>query len=82
MFGKDEFSAIINPPASCILVIEGIAKKAIVVDGQIQVGSMMKVTLSCDHRVVDGATGAAYLQSLQSYLENPLNMLVWLKSPD
>ncbi len=76
MFGIDEFTAIINPPASCILAVGGIAKKAIVVDGQIQVGSMMKVTLSCDHRVVDGATGAAYLQTLQAYLENPLNMLV------
>ena len=76
MFGIDEFTAIINPPASCILAVGGIQKTPIVVDGEIRVGNVMKVTLSCDHRVVDGATGAAYLQTLQSYLENPLQMLV------
>ncbi len=76
MFGIDEFTAIINPPASCILAVGGIQKTPIVVDGEIKVGNVMKVTLSCDHRVVDGATGAAYLQTLQSYLENPLQMLV------
>ncbi len=76
MFGIDEFTAIINPPASCILAVGGIQKTPIVVDGEIKVGNVMKVTLSCDHRVVDGATGAAYLQTLQAYLENPLQMLV------
>lgn len=76
MFGIDEFTAIINPPDSCILAVGGIIQKPIVKDGQIVVGNMMKVTLSCDHRVVDGAKGAAYLQTLQSYLENPLQMLV------
>lgn len=76
MFGIDEFTAIINPPASCILAVGQIEKKPVVKNDQIQISSMMKVTLSCDHRVVDGATGAAYLQTLQAYLENPLNMLV------
>lgn len=76
MFGIEEFTAIINPPDSCILAVGGIIEKPIVVNGEIKVGSMMKVTLSCDHRVVDGATGAAYLQTLKSYLENPLQMLV------
>lgn len=76
MFGIDEFTAIINPPDSCILAVGGIIQKPIVSNGEIKVGNMMKVTLSCDHRVVDGATGAAYLQTLQSYLENPLQMLV------
>ena len=76
MFGIDEFTAIINPPASCILAVGGIEKTPVVVDGEIKVGNIMKVTLSCDHRVVDGATGAAYLKTLQTYLENPLQMLV------
>ncbi len=76
MFGIDEFTAIINPPDSCILAVGGIIQKPIVKDGEIVVGNIMKVTLSCDHRVVDGAKGAAYLQTLQSYLENPLQMLV------
>lgn len=76
MFGIDEFTAIINPPASCILAVGGIDKTPTVVDGEIKVGHIMKVTLSCDHRVVDGATGAAYLKTLKSYLENPLQMLV------
>ena len=68
---QGEFTAIIDLPPSCILSVGGIEKKAAIVDGQIQVGSMMKVTLSCDHRVVDGATGAANLQTLQAYIENP-----------
>lgn len=76
MFGIEEFTAIINPPDSCILAVGAIVKKPIVVGGDIKVGSMMKVTLSCDHRVVDGAKGAAFLQTLQQYLENPLQMLV------
>jgi len=76
MFGIDEFTAIINPPASCILAVGGIDKTPIVDNGEIKVGHIMKVTLSCDHRVVDGATGAAYLKTLKSYLENPLQMLV------
>ena len=76
MFGIDEFTAIINPPDSCILAVGSIIQKPIVSNGEIVVGNIMKVTLSCDHRVVDGAKGAAYLQTLQSYLENPLQMLV------
>ncbi len=76
MFGIDEFTAIINPPASCILAVGGIDKTPVVQNGEIKVGQIMKVTLSCDHRVVDGATGAAYLKTLKSYLENPLQMLV------
>ena len=76
MFGIEEFTAIINPPDSCILAVGSIIKKPAVIDGEIKVANIMKVTLSCDHRVVDGATGAAYLQTLRSYLENPLQMLV------
>ncbi len=76
MFGIDEFTAIINPPDACILAIGGISQEPIVKNGQIVVGNIMKVTLSCDHRVVDGATGAAFLQTLKSLLEEPLRMLV------
>ena len=76
MFGIDEFTAIINPPDSCILAIGAIQQAPVVKDGQIRVGNVMKVTMSCDHRVVDGATGAAFLQTLQKLLEEPLRMLV------
>ena len=76
MFDIDEFTAIINPPDSCIMAVGSIAEKPIVKDGQIVVGHMMKVTLSCDHRVVDGVKGAAFLQTVKSYLENPVMMLV------
>lgn len=76
MFGIEEFTAIINPPDSCILAVGAIVEKPIVKDGQLAVGHLMKVTLSCDHRVVDGAKGAAFLQTLQAYLENPVSMLV------
>lgn len=76
MFGIEEFTAIINPPDSCILAVGAIVEKPVVKNGQIVVGHKMKVTLSCDHRVVDGAKGAAFLQTLQSYLENPVSMLV------
>ena len=76
MFGIDEFTAIINPPDSCILAVGGIIQKPIVKDGQVTVGNMMKVTLSCDHRVVDGATGAKFLNTLKAILENPVTMLV------
>ncbi len=75
MFGIDEFTAIINPPDACILAVGAIAQKPIVVNGQLAVGNIMKVTLSCDHRVVDGATGAAFLQTLRSMLEEPSFML-------
>jgi pyruvate dehydrogenase E2 component (dihydrolipoamide acetyltransferase) len=76
MFGIEEFTAIINPPDSCILAIGGISQIPVVKDGQIKVGNVMKVTLSCDHRSVDGATGSAFLQTLKSMLEEPLRMLV------
>ena len=76
MFGLDEFTAIINTPDSCILAVGGIREVPIVKDGQIVPGNEMKVTLSCDHRVVDGATGAAFLQTLKNLLEEPLRMLV------
>jgi pyruvate dehydrogenase E2 component (dihydrolipoamide acetyltransferase) len=76
MFGIEEFTAIINPPDSCILAIGGIQQVPVVKDGQIKIGNVMKVTMSCDHRVVDGATGSAFLQTLKSLLEEPLRMLV------
>lgn len=75
MFGIDQFTAIINPPDSCILAVGGISQVPVVKNGNIVVGNVMKVTLSCDHRVVDGATGAAFLQTLKSLLEEPLRML-------
>ena len=76
MFGIDEFTAIINPPDACILAIGGISQVPVVKGGQVVPGNVMKVTLSCDHRVVDGASGAAFLQTLKSLLEEPLRMLV------
>jgi pyruvate dehydrogenase E2 component (dihydrolipoamide acetyltransferase) len=76
MFGIANFTAIINPPDSCILAVGGIQKIPVVKDGQIVPGNVMTLTMSCDHRVVDGATGAAFLQTLKDYLENPVRMLV------
>jgi pyruvate dehydrogenase E2 component (dihydrolipoamide acetyltransferase) len=76
MFGIEEFTAIINPPDACILAVGGIAQVPVVKNGQVVPGNVMKLTLSCDHRVVDGATGAAFLQTLKSLLEEPLLMLV------
>jgi pyruvate dehydrogenase E2 component (dihydrolipoamide acetyltransferase) len=76
MFDIEEFTAIINAPDSCILAVGSIIQKPIVRDGQIVVGNMMKVTLSCDHRVVDGATGAQFLQTFKSILEDPIRLLV------
>jgi pyruvate dehydrogenase E2 component (dihydrolipoamide acetyltransferase) len=76
MFGIDEFTAIINPPDACILAVGAIQQIAVVKNGAIVPGNVMKITLSCDHRVVDGASGAAFLQTLQSLLEEPLRMLV------
>ena len=75
MFGIDQFTAIINPPDACILAVGGIAQEPIVKNGQVIPGNVMNVTLSCDHRVVDGATGSAFLQTLKSLLEEPLRML-------
>ena len=76
MFGVDEFTAIINPPDACILAIGGIIDKPVVKDGEVVPGKIMKVTLSCDHRVVDGAMGAAFLQTLKQLLEDPTRMLI------
>lgn len=76
MFGIDQFTAIINPPDSCILAVGGIAQVPVVKNGQVVPGNVMKVTMSCDHRSVDGATGSAFLQTLKSLLEEPLRMLV------
>jgi len=76
MFGIDEFTAIINPPDACILAVGGISQVPVVKNGNVVAGNVMKVTLSCDHRVVDGATGSAFLQTLKSLLEEPLRMLV------
>ena len=76
MFGIEEFTAIINPPDACILAVGGISQEPVVKNGQIVVGNVMKVTLSCDHRVVDGATGSAFLQTLKSLLEEPLRMMI------
>ncbi|MEO0312530.1 MAG: hypothetical protein RIQ89_2187 [Bacteroidota bacterium] len=75
MYGIEEFTAIINPPDACILAVGGILEKAVVKNGELQVGHEMKVTLSCDHRVVDGATGASFLNTLKTFLEEPLLML-------
>lgn len=76
MFGIESFTAIINSPDSCILAVGGIKEVPVVKNGQVVPGNVMKLTLSCDHRVVDGASGAAFLQTLKSYLENPVTMLV------
>ena len=76
MFGIDEFTAIINPPDACILAV-GAAKETVIVEkGQIRTGFVMKVTLSCDHRAVDGAVGSAFLKTLKELLENPVKILV------
>ncbi|HMX82068.1 MAG TPA: pyruvate dehydrogenase complex dihydrolipoamide acetyltransferase [Saprospiraceae bacterium] len=75
MFDIESFTAIINPPDSCIMAVGSIVQKPIVKNGQIVVGNMMKVMLSCDHRVVDGASGARFLQTFKNYLEEPVRML-------
>jgi pyruvate dehydrogenase E2 component (dihydrolipoamide acetyltransferase) len=75
MFGIDEFTAIINPPDACILAVGGISQVPVVKNGQVVPGNVMKVTLSCDHRVVDGAMGAAFLQTLKALLEEPVRLL-------
>jgi len=76
MFGIDEFTAIINTPDACILAVGGIQQVPVVKEGQIVPGNVMKLTLSCDHRVVDGASGSAFLQSLKAYIEHPITMFV------
>jgi pyruvate dehydrogenase E2 component (dihydrolipoamide acetyltransferase) len=76
MFDIEEFTAIINSPDSCILAVGSIMQKPVVKNGEIVVGNVMKITLSCDHRVVDGATGAVFLQELKAKLEDPIRLLV------
>jgi pyruvate dehydrogenase E2 component (dihydrolipoamide acetyltransferase) len=75
MFGIEEFTAIINPPDACILAVGAIKQTPVIKNNAVVPGNVMKLTLSCDHRVVDGASGAAFLQTLKSYLENPVTML-------
>ena len=76
MFGIQEFTSIINQPNSAILSVGAIVNKPVVKEGQIVVGNTMKLTLACDHRTVDGATGSLFLQTLKSYIENPITLLV------
>jgi len=75
MFGIDEFTAIINPPDACILAVGGIQQKPVVKNGQVVPGNVMKVTLSCDHRVVDGVAGSEFLRTFKGLLENPVILL-------
>ncbi|HMO39993.1 MAG TPA: pyruvate dehydrogenase complex dihydrolipoamide acetyltransferase [Saprospiraceae bacterium] len=76
MFGIEEFTAIINPPDSCILAVGAIIEKPVVKNGEIVIANMMKVTLSCDHRTVDGAMGAQFLQTFKGILEDPIRLMV------
>jgi pyruvate dehydrogenase E2 component (dihydrolipoamide acetyltransferase) len=76
MFGIDQFTAIINPPEAGILAIGGVEEKPVVIEGQLEVRQRMRVTMSCDHRVIDGATGAKFLQTLKGYIENPLSLVL------
>ena len=75
MFGIEEFTAIINPPDACILAVGGTKQVPVVKNGEIVPGNVMKVTLSCDHRVVDGVTGSEFLQTFKKYMENPVVLL-------
>ncbi len=76
MFGIEEFTAIINPPDACILAVGGIKETAVVKNGQLAAGNVMKVTLSCDHRAVDGAVGSAFLKTFKGLLEDPVRILI------
>ena len=76
MFGIETFTSIINQPNAAILSVGAIIEKPVVKNGQIVVGNIMKLSLACDHRVVDGATGAQFLQTLKTYLESPLTLLL------
>ena len=75
MFGIDEFTAIINPPEAGILAVGRVEEKPVAVSGQVVVQPRMRATMSCDHRVIDGATGAKFLQTLRDFLEDPAVML-------
>ena len=76
MFGIDQFTAIINPPEAGILAVGGVEEKPVVVNGQLEIRQRMRVTMSCDHRTVDGATGAKFLQTVKRYIENPLSLII------
>ena len=76
MFGIDEFAAVINPPQSAILAVGAGAQRAVVKDGELAIATMMNVTLSADHRIVDGALGAEWLQLFKGFVENPVTMLI------
>src|SRR5882672_4114496 len=76
MFDIDQFTAVINPPEAGIIAVGSVAQKPVVVDGQLVARRRMRITMSCDHRVIDGATGAAFLKTLKQMLENPLAMLL------
>jgi pyruvate dehydrogenase E2 component (dihydrolipoamide acetyltransferase) len=76
MFGINEFTSIINQPNSAILSVGSIIEKPVVKNGKILIGNKMKLTLACDHRTVDGATGARFLETLKSFIENPILLLV------
>ena len=76
MFDITEFTAIINPPDACILAVGSIQEKPVVRDGELAVGHVLKLTLSCDHRVVDGATGAEFLATLKAYLQQPMTLVI------
>ena len=76
MYGIDDFTAIINSPDSCILAVGGINDHPVIKNGKVIPGKLMKLTLSCDHRVVDGATGASFLNTLKAFLENPITIFV------
>ncbi len=76
MFGIEEFTAIINPPNACILAIGAIRDEVVARDGEVAIAKRMKITLSCDHRIVDGASGAQFLNTVKGYLEDPMNLLL------
>ena len=76
MFGIEEFTSILNAPESCIMAIGAIKQAPVVRNGELGIGNIMKVTLTCDHRTVDGASGAKFLQTFKSFVENPVTMLV------
>ncbi|MEP0987685.1 pyruvate dehydrogenase complex dihydrolipoamide acetyltransferase [Ekhidna sp.] len=76
MFGIDEFTAIINPPDACIMAVGGIKETVVVKNGEMKPGNVMKVTLSCDHRAVDGAVGSAFLKTFKELLEDPVRILI------
>jgi pyruvate dehydrogenase E2 component (dihydrolipoamide acetyltransferase) len=76
MFGVTEFSAILNPPQSGILAVGAAIQQPVVVDGELKVGTVMRVTLSADHRVIDGAVAAAWMAAFVRRIENPLTILI------